>query len=486
MRTPRNGRRGSTLWGCLALTVGLLLTLSGAVFAAPTLQLNPARAHVDSPIEAIAQGLEPGKRVQLTWHTNRPEWAADLVAGTFNGIEYHDQTLTLAEGVTDDQGSVRLSFAVPEDFGYLHNVTIDYADGTQAARQGILVEPTISVSPTSGPVGTPIEVTVKGVGFRPYDYLRHILYDNRFTGIVTAINTRGTARVTIPAVGEPGVHSIQLMRGAYTAPYLNPRQSPNYIPGLNEPYFTTFRITEGEAVVPSAPSEQTLPRLPFEADEAGSGPTLSLNYATGHVGETLAIDARGFPAGAEVQLTWSRVVGNRVSGQGWQEDWITLGSAVADQDGAFQWEGETPDDLGGAHTIRATVAGSSEPLATAVYTIQPSVAQFTPTEVKPGEMMTIQLKGIGWTETENIITMVHDNAYIGYACGFNTQGDVTIYFYADTRPGWHYIDLYPAIYKGNMGAVSSDPFRLPMLNVPDHPGAELPAFRLAYHVVDEE
>lgn len=486
MNTPQNGRRAFAPLRSLALTVGLLLILSGAVFAAPTLQLDPARGHVGTEIQAVAQGLEPGEAVSLVWHTNRPEWSADLVAGTFNGIEYHDHTLTLAEGKTDVTGHVRLSFTVPEDFGYLHNVTLDYEDGTQAARQGILVEPSISVSPASGPEGTPIEVTVKGVGYRPYDYLRHILYDNRFTGIVTAINTQGTARLTITAVGDPGDHSIQLMRGAFTAPYLNPRQSPNYIPGLNEPYWATFRITEGEAVRPSDPATQNLPRLSFQEQELKSGPRLELNYASGHVGDPLVVDASGFPAGVPVQLTWSRVVGNRVAGQGWQEDWITLGEVVADRSGSFRWEGETPDDLGGAHTVRAAVTGESDPTeAETTYTIQPSVAQFDPVDVKPGEVITIQLKGIGWTETENIVTMVHDNAYIGYACGFNTQGDVTIFFNADTRPGWHFIDLYPAIYKGKMGPVSSDPFRLPMLNAADHPGAELPVFRLAYHVTDE-
>ena len=44
--------------------------------------------------------------------------------------------------------------------------------------------------------------------------------------------------------------------------------------------------------------------------------------------------------------------------------------------------------------------------------------------------------------------LVYDNAYIGYACAFNSQGDVTIHMEATGAPGWHFIDLYPGIYKG--------------------------------------
>jgi hypothetical protein len=40
-----------------------------------------------------------------------------------------------------------------------------------------------------------------------------------------------------------------------------------------------------------------------------------------------------------------------------------------------------------------------------------------------------------------------DNDYIGYACAFNSQGDVELIMKATGEPGWHFIDLYPGIYK---------------------------------------
>ena len=61
---------------------------------------------------------------------------------------------------------------------------------------------------------------------------------------------------------------------------------------------------------------------------------------------------------------------------------------------------------------------------------------------------TVHLKGVGWTETANIYTVVYDNSYIGYVCPFKSQGDVEIPLQATGDRGWHFIDLYPAIYRG--------------------------------------
>ena len=52
---------------------------------------------------------------------------------------------------------------------------------------------------------------------------------------------------------------------------------------------------------------------------------------------------------------------------------------------------------------------------------------------------------------------IYDNAYIGYACGFNSQGTVDIALQATGEPGWHFIDLYPAVYKGKEGAAEQLP-----------------------------
>ena len=62
-------------------------------------------------------------------------------------------------------------------------------------------------------------------------------------------------------------------------------------------------------------------------------------------------------------------------------------------------------------------------------------ARSQPTSGPAGTPVTIHLKGVGWTEYDNIYVATYDNAYMGYACGFNSQGDVVINFTAAGEPG---------------------------------------------------
>jgi len=55
---------------------------------------------------------------------------------------------------------------------------------------------------------------------------------------------------------------------------------------------------------------------------------------------------------------------------------------------------------------------------------------------------------------------------------------------ATGAPGWHFIDLYPAIYKGSERRPNN--YRLPQLTaVDDHPGEDLPIFRFAFEIVSQ-
>jgi len=189
------------------------------------------------------------------------------------------------------------------------------------------------------------------------------------------------------------------------------------------------------------------------------------------------------------------VRGNRISGGGWEEIELPLVEARAGDDGRFEAVVATPDDLGGEHRIVARAASNgaatTEPLAEARYTITPSVLEIEPAVVEPGGDLTITIKGVGWTETANIYTLLMDNGYLGYGCGFNSQGDVTIHLKAPGGEGLHLIELYPSIYQGVLTGPSAPSLdstanatylQLPMLNHVDHPGEELPAFRLSFEV----
>jgi len=135
---------------------------------------------------------------------------------------------------------------------------------------------------------------------------------------------------------------------------------------------------------------------------------------------------------------------------------------------------------------RADVANltATQKLRNERYMISPSAFALASSSGPVGSTITLHLKGGGWTETANIYTVVYDNGYLGYACAFNSQGDLTVYIPAVGEPGWHFVDIYPAIYKGKEIA-GVDNFRIPQLTfAADHPGERLPAFRFAFQITD--
>jgi hypothetical protein len=138
-----------------------------------------------------------------------------------------------------------------------------------------------------------------------------------------------------------------------------------------------------------------------------------------------------------------------------------------------------PDDLGGPHTL--SLLNGDQMAAHGEYTITPSAFPISQSSGPSGTRVLIHLKGVGWTETANIYHVDVDNAYAGYACGFNSDGDVQLYLDIDGALGWHFIDLYPGIYKGKEDSPNN--FRTPQLTfATDHPGERLPAFHFAFQI----
>lgn len=471
---------------------GLLLALAlhapaRAQPAPGRLTFEPTHGIVGTAITARATNLAPATHYALVWRSGKAEWRVEN--GNFFGIRAPETATALASGTSDAQGTLALRFTVPEDFGYLHDVEIHGDAGATAAHQGFTVIPHVTISPASGPVGTPVTLTVTGLGYRFYQVVWHLLYDGAQTGWLSAITTHGTARVTIPASGEIGLHTLQAIEGP-TAAYLNEEQSPNYQPLIPTVLVQRFRITAGAPHLPGKASTQALPRAAAAA-AAETGPALAIDYGSGVVDSTIAVSGRGFAPQRDVVLEWETVVGNRLSGNGWDTKRVPLAHVVSDAAGGFVAHVRTPDDLGGTHRIVARATGDAQPEAAASYTITPSVAEIAPAVVAPGGTITLHVKGVGYTETGNTYTMLVDNAFFGYGCGFNSQGDVTIHVRAPGRIGWHFVDLFPTIYRGQIQGPGAPPagadvngsyLLLPMLNVADHPGERLPAFHLAFQV----
>ncbi len=474
----------------VAMTVGLAFAQGSGRLA-----LEPAAGVVGTQVVATATGLEAGSEVELVWMTADAAW--NVSGDTFQGVVAEETGEVVGTATVGQDGSAVFEFVVPEDYGYVHNVFVQ-SGSEQVARQGFTVVPSLSISPTSGPVGTPITVTLTGVGYRFWQIAWHLLYDGAHTGWLSAITTNGTATAVIPATGAAGLHTLQVLSGTHPVPYLNQQQAPTNIPQVPTVIGATFEITAGQAVLPPEPGQQSLPRLPFAAADGTGGPTLTLDHGSGTVGSKIAVRGAGFPAGAKVPLVWTTTRGNDII-SGLVAATIDLGTVDVGEDGTFETVILTPDDLGGDHTLEAAVGDAK---AVATYTITPSIAAVTPSVVSPGGDITINVKGVGWSDTANIYTFVMDNGYIGYGCGVNSQGDVTVHLKAPGQVGTHYIQVYPSIYRGIIVAPGAPPpprpepgqdasllpganatfLQLPMLNHVDHPGEELPAFTLAFEV----
>jgi hypothetical protein len=453
---------------------------------AAALAFAPTNGSVGSAVVAHASHVAPNTPYTLVWHTGAARWNAH--DGKFFGITAPDVTRTLAGGTSDANGMLALRFRVPEDFGYIHDVELQ-ANGTAAATQGFTVIPRLTISPASGPLGTRITVTMTGVGYRFYQAVWHLMYDGAQTGWLSAITTHGTARVSIPATGGVGMHTLQAFEGP-GQPYLNEAQSPNYQPLIPTVIASRFRVTPGSVVLPRAPLAQ-LPVRAFSPVAALAGPSLVTSFASGPVGSPVTLNGHGFAPATRLALEWETNVGNDISGSGWTAQLRPLATVTSDQNGAFAYRFRTPDDLGGDHRIVAHALATDTPQTTTTYNVVASVVGFTPS-VHAGDPVTIHLKGGGWGETGNIYTVVIDNAYFGYACGFNSQGDITMNIRAPGQAGWHFVDLYPAIYNGKIGGpgspregsdVNGSYFLLPMLNVVDHPGERIAPFHLALRVL---
>lgn len=436
------------------------------------LTVTPEHGPVGTPIEVVGSNLPPNRGIELIWRTVRGRW--NVGDAVYAGREFKPVAYRMARLTTDAFGRFSARFAAPKDFGSVHDIVVQ--DDTRVfTKAGFSIDMTVAVSPASGPAGTPVTVEVDGIGWRQLHNSWLLLYDNAFTGWISSVTTGGSARFTIPATGSIGRHIIEIVHGEFTFPYRNMRQSPE----PDRPQFVrAFTITDGPAVLPPPTTAQVQDKV----DRRPAPGALAATPAFGTVGSAVAVQGAGFTAGKDLQLEWTTVTGNRVGGNGWEEKSRVVARATADASGSVAFRFKTPDDLGGAHRIAVRDGATTKD---GTFWIAPAAAALSIDRGPVGTPFEIRLKGVGWTETANIYTVVYDNSYVGYACGFNSQGDVVIPLYATGTPGWHFIDLYPAIYKGKETRPRN--FRIPQLTfADDHPGEDLPRFRFAFRITPDE
>jgi hypothetical protein len=427
------------------------------------------KVFVGTQIEASTEGLPPGRKFDLLWKTVSGGWVIEDYYH-FRGKKFTETVKPLGQVETDDNGRLFAHFAIPEDYGGVHEIVVS-DNGTPMAQGGVEVSQTFEINPAEGPVGTPVEVRVKGLGWRTMESTWVINWDNQEAGWISATDTHGSATARFRASGGVGNHQVRVLTGYMGQGYLNHEQAPNaYLP---RPSFV-FRVTPGN-VARSAYAEPYAKQSAPKSD----GANVSVTPSQGPVRTHAALKVSGLPASTALSLVWGTWEGSRVSGNGFAPKETELTTLQSDARGQLDVPLDIPDDLGGLHTI--AVRAGDRTLARTYFVIETSVVSISPTSGPAGTPVTIHLKGVGWTDYDNIYVATYDNGYMGYACGFNSKGDVVVNFTAAGSPGIHLIDFYPGIYQGPEGAQQL--YRLPQLTyADDHPGNHIPALRFAFEV----
>lgn len=458
-----------------------------------TLKTKPDVAPVGSDVTVSGAGLGASKDVKLVWMTANVRYILDPKADSLDyiGRKVDKIAVALANTTTDARGAFSVRFKVPKDFGGLHDL-FAVVDGVQVAKGGFLLQRTVKISPSRGPIGTPITVTVVGMGSPTYESVGGVLYDNRYTGAVSANMTRGVAVFKLRASGGVGAHWIEYGGSSHTVPYLNMQQSP--VPWTDS-HRVKFTVTK-DAGSPPATLEWPASVQPTIGERTtllsanlapASDASVKLDSTAGPILTRVNVSASGLTPNAPVTLQWTSVVGNRVNCTGTCWNFVNqpLGEGRTGADGTLKSSIRIPDGLGGWHAVQ--VLQNGEVKAQIPYFVKRSFVSI-PKVVKAGEPFYVELKGVGWTQIDNTVAVTYDNAYVGYACGFNSNGYVRIQMFATGEPGTHLIDLYPLLYTQQPAYPYSQLGMVPLLGfATDAPGLaagyDLPAYRLAIQVV---
>ncbi len=498
-----------------------------ATFTTPTTMVNlstlPSQGVVGDAFKIEGKALTPDTEYVLTWSTSDATWLAGIEPNTVNymGTAYNNYHVDMANVKTDASGAFSYSTKIPSDWGGVHDIYI-VKDGVAAGHGGVQVSRTFTMSPKSGPIGTPITITYTGLGPKLYAAGSALIYDNHFAGEMMARWSRGTATATILASGKVGKHFIQANE-AISFSYLNVLQSPVPYANSGQGVFTITKDNGAfkpyakypKKVTPTVNQRTTLSSV--DLDPATTA-TASLSVDNGPIGTKSKFSVSGLTSTGTHQIVWATVVGNRVNCTGtcWIYNSVPL-ATVEVTGSTISQEITVPDHLGGWHVVQLKKGNAVE--AQTLFYVKESIMKFydkngkvigeglakadnsgsaaafaaggagKPTNTfKENEEFTISIKGVGWTQFDNTLAVTYDNSYIGYGCGFNSNGYLVVHLRATGGVGTHIIDLRPLLYTQQPSFANTPYGMTPVLTSENDfaglaAGYQIPQFHFAINVV---
>ncbi len=476
------------------------------------IDVSPSLGTVNTPITLTGKGLAPDTEMQLTWSTAQGAWLADVEPNTVNyrGFKYDKFNVDIQTVKTDAMGAFTLKTVSPVDWGGAHDI---YAvvGGKAVAHGGFQVSPRVTVTPKSGPVGTPVKIKYEGMGPNLYTGGVSVLWDNKFAGEGQAVWTRGTGEFTIYAAGPVGKKTVQVEDGIGIQ-YMNIKQSPVPYAKGGETTFVVTKDTGAKKAFISWPAKVTpvvtqRTMVTTTNVDPASKAVMTIKDSSGAVGDKTTYSVSDIADGT-YDVVFATVQGSRVNcptQSCWVYNPIKLGTVTASGGSIKDAPITYPDNLGGFHVFQIKKGDLIE-AQVSIY-IKPSIFIYsdkngkalslgvakadgsplpeprtgsgTPTlKFKAGEEFTVAVKGVGWTQMDNTMAVTYDNAHIGYGCGFNSDGWMVIHMWATGEPGTHIVDLHPQLYSYQPSFANTQYSMLPMLTYAN----DNPALALGYQL----
>jgi hypothetical protein len=238
--------------------------------------------------------------------------------------------------------------------------------------------------------------------------------------------------------------------------------------------YTNYSSSTTSATLSYVPQvSSVIPAIFVPQTNATTGPRITVNPNVATVGTTVNVTGAGFASSTQLPVSWSTRVGNNLKGFNIVEQ--PLENVTSSSSGSFTFTMRVPSDLEGVHFISV---GNLTLDSNATLYIQRD-AIIMPTQGPVGTQITIQLLGTGWDFNTNIVVIDYDNSYVGFACGFNSQGNITVTIPAVGAPGIHTIDLYPSIYLGPPEPSQIMVYRYPLMTPYDQP-ERVPSFHFTF------
>lgn len=213
------------------------------------LEITPSSGTAGTKATITGGNFPPNEHVDLIWYRHEGHFAQGIP------VAPEAKPDVLPTVTTDSDGRFEVSFEIPHDKGATRPITAEIG-GQSVAMTAFMIQPSIvDMSPTSGPVGTEIEIEISGLGWPIYEMAPYFTYDNTMLGYICSEDDHrehGISRPVIQATGEPGLHFIDVYPSIFETVQttVNYDISPNLsyrdnhpgrqLPGIH----FTFEITE--------------------------------------------------------------------------------------------------------------------------------------------------------------------------------------------------------------------------------------------------